>query len=44
MPERIPEFLYELSGKLEESNMKFQDYIVEKEEEFDDLVSKYKVQ
>lgn len=44
LPERIPEFLYELSGKLEESNMKFQDYIVEKEEEFDNLVNKYKVQ
>ena len=44
LPEEIAEFMYELSKNLSESKMKFQDYIVEKEDEFDSLVDKYKVQ
>ena len=41
LPERIPEFLYELAMKLEEGNIKFEDYI--KEDEFMNLVNKYSV-
>ena len=44
LPERIPEFIYALSLKLEESGMKFEDYIVEREEEFDNLVKEFEVQ
>lgn len=43
LPERIPEFLYELSNKLEKSEMKFQDYLVEREAEFNKLVEKFAV-
>ena len=43
LPERIPEFLYELSNKLEKCEMKFQDYFVEREAEFNKLVEKFAV-
>lgn len=44
LPERIPEFIYKLSCKLDESNMKFEDYIVEKKDELDSLIKEYAIE
>lgn len=44
LPERIPEFLYRLSKKLEERKIKFMDYINEEEEEFNDLINEFQVE
>ena len=40
---KIPEFLFELSKKVEESNLSFDEYIVKNENEFKELVTKYEV-
>lgn len=40
---KIPEFLFDLSKNVENSNISFDNYLVEKEEEFRELVNKYAV-
>ena len=39
----IPEFLLELAKKVEGSNLEFNNYIIEKEDEFKELINKYAV-
>lgn len=41
LPELIPEFLYKLSENIEESGLGFEKYVSEREEELDELISKY---
>ena len=43
LPERIPEFLYELSKKVEASGIEFHRYIQDKEEELQAFIDEYKV-
>ena len=40
---KIPEFLYELSKAIEVSDLKFEEYLEEKEESFKEIVNKYAV-
>lgn len=44
LPERIPEFIYELSCKIDESGMKFEDYIIENKNELNNLINKYAIE
>lgn len=40
---KIPEFLFELSKNVENNELSFDDYLINKEEEFRELVDKYQV-
>ena len=38
---KIPEFLYELAKSVEESNLTYEEYIVENNEQLNNIIDKY---
>ena len=41
--ENVPEFLYELAKSVEESNLTYEEYIVENNEQLNNIIDKYLV-